>query len=345
MKLNAWFNAAACVIATLSPTSVHAIVATDIDNLLRQQVLPGQYTGVVALEGYVLENDAFSSFCTGSLLPGGFHILTAAHCLTQFGTTTLNPSLVNQPFWVDFKLTSTPTQVPIHELYILPTWEGSVVQGNDLAILSLFHAAPAEAEQYDVYRDTDELGRTFTKVGYGTIGVGDTGEEFSNGLVAFSGQNQFDGADTDLVNLLESSVKVAPGSQLLFDFDNGLSANNLIGGLGLGNDEVNTASGDSGSPAFIGSRIAGITSYGLGGFVTDVDSDVNASFGELSGETRVSTYTSFIDAVIGGRIAPTARNTAVPEPTTLVGSALGGLWLLKRGKQRTPGPEKTRMKL
>lgn len=355
MKLNAYANAAmgaAMVVLGVNP-SARAIVAVDVDTLFSQEAVLGQFSGVVTLQSGDI--NLSSPFCTGSLLTGGQYILTAAHCITESGTNTLDSTLLNQPFFANFNLASGLTQVPISSLFVLPTWTGSVLQGNDVALLSLFQPAPAEAEQYDIYRDTDELGQTFIKVGYGDLGTGEIGELLPNGLSAFFGQNQFEGTEANLVNLLNFPPSdVAPLSQLLFDFDSGFSDNNLLGSLGLGNNEVNTASGDSGGPAFIGDRIAGITSYGIGGFqlsfATDIDSEpYNSSFGELSGNTCVSTYSSYIDAVLLGNVAPSGQNIttvfepipviiipsdqepmAVPEPTTVIRSVAFGLWLLKR---------------
>lgn len=337
MKLNALVSAAvgAAIMVLGVKQSTHAIVAVDFDNLFRQEVLPGQFSGVVALQ-----NEAFGSFCTGSLLTGGQYILTAAHCLTK--GNTLNPELINQPFFANFNLASGLIQVPIRNLFILPTWQGSILQGNDLALLSLLEPAPAEAEQYDIYREMNELGQTFTKVGYGRVGTGVTGDFSPNGLTAFFGQNQFEGTESDLVNLVNFPLgDVAPLSQLLFDFDSGRTANNLLGSLGLGNNEVSGGKGDSGGPTFIGNRIAGITSYRVGGYgliaPTDMDGVMNSSFGELAGDARVSTYSSFIDEVLSGNVIPSGENTAaVPEPTTIMGSVAFGLWVLKRRRVRSP---------
>ncbi|HIK19150.1 MAG TPA: trypsin-like serine protease [Leptolyngbyaceae cyanobacterium M33_DOE_097] len=312
--------------------NAQAIVTVDDSTLFDRIVQPGQYSGVVSLEGY-FDDTGSTPFCTGSLLTGGRHLLTAAHCLTEPGTNTLFSFLTEQPFFANFNLINGVTPVSIREFFVFPDWDGFVGNGNDIAILALQEPAPDEAEQYDIYRDTDELGQTFIKVGYGTTGTGFEGETTPNGFLPFFGQNQFEGTELDRFDLLRFPGNPSPFSQLLFDFDNGLPANNLLGSLGLGRDEVNTASGDSGGPAFIGDRIAGITSYGTGGFglalPTDIDTQTNSSFGELSGETRVSTYASFIDAVLLGQVAPSGYNTTtIPEPATILGISMFGFILL-----------------
>jgi hypothetical protein len=352
MKLKMFVKAAFSFAILMLGMNETARAIVSVDERHRQPVQPGQFSGVVLLEVDLSPRIGIVPFCTGSLLTGGLHILTAAHCLTVGDTNTLASPLLTQPFFASFNLANGVVQVPILDLFVLPGWNGFVGDGNDLAILSLLEPAPVEAEQYDIYRDTNELGQTFTKVGYGNIGNGTEGDRpQQNHLtrpLAHFGQNQFEGTEVDLLNLVSIPPdNLAPGSQLLFDFDSGLSANNLIGTLGLGSTEINMAPGDSGGPSFIGNRIAGITSYGIGCFLfcraedgsptgpgltfpTDLtQNQTDASFGELSGDSRVSTYASFIDSVLAGHIAPTERNAAaVPAPSTIAGTVAFGLWLL-----------------
>ena len=46
---------------------------------------------------------------------------------------------------------------------------------NDLALVWLSQDAPTKAERFSLYRNQDELGQTFTMVGYGVPGLGSTG--------------------------------------------------------------------------------------------------------------------------------------------------------------------------
>ena len=121
-----------------------------------------------------------------------------------------------------------------------------------------------------------------------------------------SGQNEIDAFDSS-------------AGLFLFDFDNGLSANNAFGSLGLGTaSEVMIAPGDSGGPAFIQSagvyRIVGVNTVS-GCATPNTDSDgtcaqspsvTNSSFGELGGAIRVSLHADWIDSIVD-----------VPEPSTL----------------------------
>lgn len=227
-------------------------------------------------------------------------------------------------------------------MFILPDWTGRLGEGNDLAILSLLTPAPTTATQYDIYRNNDELGQTFTKVGYGNYGIGVTGEVEGSVFneFGFYGPNQFEATEAARWELLNFPGTSAAMSQLLYDFDSGYATENLIGSLGVGSSEVNTARGDSGGPAFIGDRIAGVTSYDLGDpglrQSTDIDETTNSTFGELAADTRVSTYASFVDSVLSGKITPTKRNQAasVPEPSVVLGIITLGAWFLRGNQTR-----------
>jgi hypothetical protein len=228
----------------------------------------------------------------------------------------------------------------------------------------LAELAPAGAEQYDIYRGKDEVGQIFTKVGYGSFGIGDTGEDPNSPKVfpALSGQNRFDAfgeAFDSVFKSVDSDFKgIVSESQLLFDFDNGFAANDAFGvhfginDLGVPK-EVNIAPGDSGGPAFIGNNlIAGISSYNTSdrilfpaGPLTDTDIDdlnsdgsldpINSSFGEFSGDTRVSTYASFIDRAIAGKARSAIPTTSVPEPSVIQGILASlGLGILLRRKTK-----------
>jgi hypothetical protein len=154
----------------------------------------------------------------------------------------------------------------------------------------------------------------FTKVGYGYIGLGKKGQDEDSNSEAkrYSGQNRYDALIDQLKDTTESDMsELVLGSQLIFDFDDGTAKHDTLGrhfprlaDRGLGKNEISTASGDSGGPSFIDGKIAGISSWGYSdrGFfktnIGDIDKiDNNGSFGEISGDTRVSFYASWIDKV------------------------------------------------
>lgn len=283
-------------------------------------VNPGNgFDGVVSLS---LQTSLGRFLCSGSLLPSGRHILTAAHCLTDnFGFNITNAATAF------FDLPTGKLGINTANIFIHPDWDGFAdfdSFGGDLAILELASAAPEAAQRHDIYRNTDEIGQVSVKVGYGLSGQGNQGfnpRQFPFG-VKRSGQNVYDFLGENL------DPGVLPGAILLYDFDSGLPENDAFGfvgipDLGLGLPEVNSSPGDSGGPTFINGLIAGVTSYGQCFFnpinfecfsPPDVDNIGNSSFGEFSGDTRVSTYASYIDDVLAGKITPTSK---VPEPSTM----------------------------
>jgi len=288
----------AATLTTLASAEVSTAIVTATNNPNSRLVAEGTFSGVARLSLTNVFGE--SALCTGSLLQGGFHILTAAHCLTD---ERGNRDVVSAT--VSFAELTNSYSVAMDGFFIFPRWQGDFYAGDDLAILRLTQRATG-VEQYGIYRDADEVGKIFTKVGYGRIGTGNEGERVDlYGRGKLYGQNRFDARGEDFPNLIFNAT---PGSQLLFDFDNGRQANNFFrnSDLGLGNREVNTAAGDSGSPAFIGNLIAGITTYGeRGNGAADIDSEVNSSFGEYSSETRISSYRGYIDRVLDGNANPT----------------------------------------
>ncbi|WP_445242882.1 trypsin-like serine protease [Microcoleus sp. N3A4] len=279
-----------------------SIISAFGDSSSHRPLALNQYTGVAYLEPVQ---------CTGSLLTGGLYILTAAHCLNEGGVKVPPETAVKATFtWPRGEVS-----IPVSKYYIHPGWTGYESEvGNDIAILKLKKAAPRSIEQYEINRNKNEIGKVFTKVGYGYIGVGAEGQDENSNSEAkrYSGQNRYDALIDVLKNATESDMsELVFGSQLIFDFDDGTAEHDTFGrhfsrfaDRGLGKNEIATASGDSGGPSFVDGKIAGISSWGYSdrGFfktnIADVDNvDDNGSFGEISGDTRVSFYTAWIDRV------------------------------------------------
>ncbi len=313
-------------------STVGVFAALDVGNRVEAIVTTGNpsdyfvYSGT-GYDGVVQLQDANGRRCTGSLLPTGLHILTTAHCLTQENSAILNTRRVG----VIFDLPNTqPITLNATEFYLYPDWIEVVPYTNDLAIIGLDTRAPVEAERYDIYRDSDELGKNFTKVGYGRPGTGKTGEN-----VNFMGRTKLFGQNTYDYNAFRYNSNPNVGKVLGYDFDSGLSENNVPpGNLGLGLNEVNIAPGDSGGPGFINGLIAGVSSFTTSFSRADIDYPKrNSTFGELAYDTRVSYYASYIDDVLAGKIAPTRK---VPEPSTVLGTVftLGALAISSRSRRK-----------
>ena len=234
---------------------------------------------------------------TGALLFDGRAILTAAHLFEQrTGSTS-----------VTFETSAGTQTVSVTKVLRHPGYDAD--SNNDLAIVWLSGSAPLAANRYDIYRDSDELGLPFTLVGYGQTGTGSTGAISTDTFnpLRIKAANQFDADAATLKSYLGSGMAWTPlaGTQLVADFDNGSTTNDTLGrlvyryDLGLGLNEGLIAPGDSGGPAFLGERIAGVASYTTSLSTSrvdpDIDTSLNSSFGEIAAWQRVSAYQQWID--------------------------------------------------
>jgi hypothetical protein len=261
------------------------------------EILTGKFADIMGgkdLDG-VVELSISDFSCTGALLSSGKHILTAGHCL--FNETPGNVSVI-------FRTETGTKTIAAKQLFVHPNYNDNSAT-NDIAIIELAEEAPISASRYDIYRTADEIGKTFLKVGHGISGK-TKAQESTSDYRKRAGLNIFDSL-ADQLDEKFGGYAIPNSTQLVFDYDNGLATNDAFGkffnkpNLGLGLDEVNTAEGDSGGPAFINGKIAGVTSSGRGkdfGITTDVDAVTNSSFGEISLDNRVSVYANWIDGIV-----------------------------------------------
>lgn len=275
------------------------VVSTENPNEPRSLIQPGTgFDGVVGL-GMNGEID-----CTGSLLHTGRHILTVAHCFNNIDDTpNLNPNPGD--YTVFFDLPTGRVSIPAKEIFVHPNWRSDYDNNSDIAIIELSQPAPVEADRYQIYTRFNEVGQVFEKVGYGVSGTGWTGENFDEvNLMKRRGKNRYD-AFSEIFND-DPQSNILPGTQLAYDFDNGSFLNDAFGveygivDLGLGFEEIGISSGDSGAPAFIEGKIAGLSSFGQSPFnsTIDVTAQNDTSFGEFFSDTRVSTYAAWIEETI-----------------------------------------------
>ncbi len=277
-----------------------------------QLAIPGLgYDGVV----YVQAGN-FSG--TGSLLYGGRAILTAAHVVES--------RVTDGDVYVRFETAEGVAWRQAQYVTINPEYDPDNVL-NDLAVIWLAEPAPASANRYDLYRDENELTQPFTMVGYGNTGTGVTGEVWCSVCEPTRryAENTFDTTATQLKAELGAIMGWYPqdDTQLMADFDDGTVVHDALGQLvglrhlGVGQSEGLIAAGDSGGPAFIDNKVAGVASYGVSLATTqaspDIDNVLNASFGEIAAWQRVSRYQQWIDETLRTQYADMGAPASVDQ--------------------------------
>lgn len=255
----------------------------------------GNYDGVVRIS-------IGGHYGTGTLLYDGRAVLTAAHLFSNVSSSSIASVIFD---------TSTGQQtINSTHIEVIPSFD-VINDNNDLALVWLSISAPVSAQRYELYRSNNEIGQTMSMVGYGIPGTGNTGvmTTYNGTPLRLTASNQFDADGATLKSALGTQLSWTPtANQLIADFDNGNSAQDTLGqlinkpGLGLGQNEGMTSSGDSGGPAFINGMIAGVAnntaSISLGNIHPDIDTLNNSSFGEIGTWLRVSNYQQWIDQTI-----------------------------------------------
>ncbi len=266
------------------------------------------YSGVVYLTNVGI------SQASGVLLWTGRHILTVAH----FADDIKDLSRLEIGFNSDLTPAIGASQISIH-----PGWDNDPLGYNfDLAIIELESEVDSAIERYPIYRDFDEIGQVFTRVGYSQGIDPNTGVVTDTQKSFYSGTNRYD-TTTDAINdLLNTSI--IPAYQLSYDFDNGLPEQDAYGQIlglqdtGTGTTEIFANPGSSGGPAFIDGQVAGIGGfifrYQQGEIQPDITDKVDSSYGELASDIRVAKYSQWIDAIVN----PQRSSSTVPTEADAV---------------------------
>jgi Trypsin len=252
-------------------------------------------------------------FCTGTLIAPQW-VLCAAHCSLYMPGA-------------NFTLAGAGTAA-VAQVFNAPGWNGQLENGSDISLIKL--ATPLTGvTPAQLYTGTGELGQTAYSVGFGALGVGSLGN-------TSGGDNQRRAA----MNVIDQTSSVFTGwatDYLIADFDSPLSPPTRFTQFGSDNTplalEGSICFGDSGGGTFINDggawKVIGVHSWldgllsvnGVAGDGTD-----NASYTDLYGVTRVSSYVPWITSTI-------SANTA-PEPGTAALFGLG-LGLFRTFRRRT----------
>jgi secreted trypsin-like serine protease len=253
------------------------------------------FNGVVKIE---LSDGTYGS---GALMFGGNYILTAAHVVTNSAGQKLPGTIKFYPN--SSNIFSPPISFTAADVSIVNGYvpNGSSIVPNDVAVINITGKAPSGIAGYELYRSSNEIGQSFTMVGFGQTGNGTNGADSSTGGIKRIGINTFEatGADVNQPALFKD---------LVFDFDDGTPAGNeLLNRYGVPSTtgetssniliETDSAPGDSGGPGFLNSNgkllIGGIVSGGT----------IGSAFTGLGFYSRVSAFANEIDGLTGGPIA------------------------------------------
>jgi hypothetical protein len=238
---------------------------------------------------------------SGVLFSSGLYVLTVAHLFDHYkrdqaiDIVAANGAVLNDA-----------------QLFIHHGWDATSTDFNhDLAIIKL--ASPAATSGVALW-----LGDNYNGVAFTLTGFGNEGE-------LHTGTNIFDG-DGALFNL-PSNRDVVEGTQVFYDYDNGLAQQNTsIGFFNVPSTLTPTAHetvaqpGDSGGALLVDNQIAAISSYLYRNPVYDVKGLVDSSPGEIGIATQVSAYIPWVEYITQGNpryVAPDAANdvmVALPEP-------------------------------
>ncbi|MCH9040856.1 MAG: trypsin-like serine protease, partial [Thaumarchaeota archaeon] len=276
--------------------------------------------------------------CSGTLADDRQHIITAAHCVADN-----NGNYILRSGSATFEGNSESITISLDPLNSLshPSYDGDFIKGNDIAILKLATTVPTQIPGIPHATSDNSVSQVVDKNGYGWSGFLSTGADSSTYPFGTerNGQNKYDAfADTMYVALgLTSGADFNPEAIYQFDSDDGNSSHDAFGfffgisDLGLGNNEVMSASGDSGGPTILNGELVGVTSYGItlefsrgppprtSDCTTEGKSPIlDSSCGEFAGDTRVSYYADFIASVLGTvNDSPTVSITSPADNTTI----------------------------
>ena len=251
-----------------------------------------------------LNTDDKSTRASGVLLNGGTHVLTVAHL---FNDNPISAQALNLTSLEGYTASAK-------NIYIYHNWQATDPDYNhDIAIIELTSPL-TQIAGLALWKNNEIIEQTFLLAGFGGDNYG-----------LHSGSNIFE-ADGSLFNQ-PFNKNIIPGTQLLYDYDNGIEAQNILNGFfGVDSTTIPTQfetlakQGDSGGPLIIDDQIAAISSYSFRSAAYDVNDLTDFSAGEMGIATNLTPYIPWIESIVlGNPTSPKPVNasdvvTSVAEP-------------------------------
>ena len=299
----AWSLVSVAAVVLLTQSAWGIVRRDDVDD--------DQYTGLANQPQFAAVGKVFAGTRAGSgtIIANGWWVLTAAHVVAGASVSSISFQIGASTY--------TAQNVFIHPSYP----GGGPFPTADIALIEL-SAPVAGVTPAQIYTGTNEIGKQGHSVGYGLTGTGITGY-ISNTY----------GTKRAMRNIIDLIIfpngTISPnGSILLSDFDSPAGTNNSLSPWGSSATPLDLegmgAPGDSGGPVFI---LEGGVWYiaGVHSFIGDPgppagNGQADASYGDILGSTRVSSYAGWI-------------NSVVPEPASMTALAIGLIGLLARRRR------------
>lgn len=293
----------AAVVALASPT--FGLIVTDADH---RESVNGQSAVKVAscapidLRSVVLVKSPFGVISSGVLLPGGRHVLTAAHVVSEsIGEAYATRGVVEIYSGQDCKRFSWG------EIIVHPQYQQGGVW--DAAVLVLPEKISSEITLYPIAQEA-KLHTSVVKCGWGQGGQATSGEAGESGVLRV-GLNRYE-ANVNGALAAHLAIREKSTPLVVLDFDDGTAARDAMGAFSLdhvdhgkGGWEAMPTNGDSGSPTFAwhaqrGWEIVGIT-VGRKGSRLDMDGRPNSSVGEWAVDLDLVAIRPWLTSILSGR--------------------------------------------